>query len=183
MAIPAHAKKVFEGVIFDVYKWSEKAFDGSTLIFEGLKRADTVSVIALSEGQAYYCWQEQPGREPFLSLFGGRVERGEDPLEGAKRELLEESGLVSDTWELLYHHPKTMGRIEFNAYCYIARDCRQTGATNPDSGEKIEVRTCGPRELVEKIITDEKFRDSELRATLFEAFDPTKAEELIKRIS
>jgi ADP-ribose pyrophosphatase len=181
--IPPTAKKVFEGVIFDVYQWPEKAFDGSTLIFEGLRRADTVSVIALSGDRAFYCYQEQPARAPFLSLFGGRVERGEEPLEAARRELREESGLESDDWELLFHHPRTMGRIAYNAYCYIARDCRQTPHQNPDPGEKIEVRTCTPRELVEKIIPHPTFRDGELRGTLFSALDQARADALVAKLA
>lgn len=34
-------------------------------------------------------------------LPGGRIDAGEDPLAAAKRELLEETGLVSESWEQL----------------------------------------------------------------------------------
>ncbi len=42
--IPEHAKKVFSGVIFDVYHWEQEMFDGSRATFEKVKRADTVGV-------------------------------------------------------------------------------------------------------------------------------------------
>ena len=49
--IPADAKRVFEGVIFDVYQWQQKMFDGSTETFEVLKRPDSVEVIAIKDGK------------------------------------------------------------------------------------------------------------------------------------
>ena len=101
MKIPPEAKCVFKGIIFDVYQWEQKMFDGSTATFEMLKRPNTLQVIAADENYIYLGQEEQPGKGPFFSLFGGRQEPGEDPLAGAKRELLEESGLAADDWELL----------------------------------------------------------------------------------
>ena len=46
--IPANAKKVFHGVIFDVYQWEQEMFDGTKEIFEKLKRPDTVVVFPCS---------------------------------------------------------------------------------------------------------------------------------------
>lgn len=35
--IPDHAKCVFKGVIFDVYQWEQKLYNGTTTTFEKLK--------------------------------------------------------------------------------------------------------------------------------------------------
>ncbi len=40
MKIPPNAKRVFKGIIFDVYQWQQKMFDGSKETFEMLKRAN-----------------------------------------------------------------------------------------------------------------------------------------------
>ncbi|HEX2859473.1 MAG TPA: NUDIX hydrolase [Alphaproteobacteria bacterium] len=184
MAIPATAKKVFEGVLFDVFQWPEQGYDGSTMVFEGLKRADTATVIAIgADGLAYYAEQEQPGRAPFISMFGGRIENGEDPLEAAKRELLEESGLASDNWQLLYQMPQTAGRIEHTAYFYVARNCQKVAEQNLDAGEKIMVKSCTPQQLVTEVIAHPAFRDSVLRGLIHSAFNPQKANELLSKIS
>jgi hypothetical protein len=45
MPIPEHAKKVFAGKTFDVYHYEQKMFDGSTQIFEKLKRNHSVDII------------------------------------------------------------------------------------------------------------------------------------------
>src|SRR5688572_20587166 len=88
--IPDNAKKVFEGVIFDVYQWEQEMYDGTKAVFEKLRRPDTVSIIPVTEsGQIIFSYQEQPGTAGAYSTLGGRVDEGEDVLDAAKRELLE----------------------------------------------------------------------------------------------
>jgi hypothetical protein len=100
--LPKNAKKVFQGKIFDVYQWEQKMFDNSVEIFEKLKRADTVVAIAIKGDKIIIQEQKQPDWTHLLvSLPGGRCERNELPLSAVKRELLEETGYVSDDWKLL----------------------------------------------------------------------------------
>lgn len=138
MKIPQRAKRVFSGVIYDVYQWKEKNFDGTLAIFEAVKRANSVQIIALQGKNVCVGYERQPGMKPFYSLFGGRMDAGEKPLAAAKRELREETGMVSEDWELLevYEVP---GRIEWNLYYYVARNCRVVGKQHLDAGEKIKV--------------------------------------------
>jgi len=91
--IPEYAKCVFNGIIFDVYQWQQKQFDGTTATFEKLKRPDTVMLLPVTNDKKIVITeQEQPGKQPFIGSIGGRVDPGEDILTAAKRELLEESG-------------------------------------------------------------------------------------------
>ena len=91
--IPDHAKVVFKGVMFDVYQWEQELFDGSKTTFEKLKRPDTVVTFPiLPDGKILLTKQEQSGKEPFIGATGGRVDEGEDILDAAKRELMEETG-------------------------------------------------------------------------------------------
>src|SRR5690242_8634750 len=76
--IPEHAKRVFEGDIFDVWQWEQELYDGSSKIFEKLKRDDTVTVAASTpERKLMLLKDEQPGREPVLTFPGGRMDEGE----------------------------------------------------------------------------------------------------------
>ena len=99
--IPDTAKRVFKGKLFDIYQWPQIMFDGSTATYEGLKRTDTVNIFPVTkEGKIILGKQDQPGVKTFIGGFGGRMEEGEDPIQAAKRELLEETGLKSSEKDL-----------------------------------------------------------------------------------
>ncbi len=122
--IPKQAKKVFEGVIFDVYQWEQEMFDGSFAIFEMLKRPNTLAVIAVKSDKILLIDEEQPGLLKKRSVFTGRQEIDEEPLEGAKREFFEESGMISYDWQILY----TTGfhyKIEWETHIFIARNVKK----------------------------------------------------------
>lgn len=146
--IPASARRVFHGQIFDVYHWPQQLYDGSVATFEMLKRADTVSVLpTTADGRILLARQQQPDRQPYVSFFGGRVEPGEAPLAAAQRELLEESGATSDDWHL-WRSERLSGKIDWTVYTYIARNCGQVGPQALDGGERITVKAVTLDELI-----------------------------------
>lgn len=153
MKIPAEAQKVFTGVIFDVYQWPQKMFDGSEETFEMLKRANTIEVIAIKDGKICLSHQSQPNKADFYSLFGGRAEKGEVPLVTAKRELLEESGLSSENWQLLKTY-QPFHKIDWEIYTFIAKDCQKIAEPKLDPGEQIEMMECNFEEFVEVVLSD-----------------------------
>src|SRR6185503_17025636 len=95
MAIPKNAKRVFKGIIFDVYQWQQKIYDGSHRTFEKIKRQDTVVVLATTDDKKIIIQKQiQPGYNWFLSSPSGRMDKpGESPRQCALRELLEETGM------------------------------------------------------------------------------------------
>jgi 8-oxo-dGTP diphosphatase len=59
------------------------------------------TAIFLRRGDAYLLLKGAPTKRLWANKYnglGGHVERGEDMLSAAKRELLEETGLASDLW-------------------------------------------------------------------------------------
>jgi len=80
-----------------------------------------------------------------------------DPLESAKRELLEETGLVAKNWELLTVFHLSNSVSDEYGYIYLARELEQHTAM-PDETEQLVVRKITFAELynmVEKgLITD-----------------------------
>jgi ADP-ribose diphosphatase len=139
MKLPPQAKKVFQGEIFSVHQWEQKLYDGTKTTFEMLKRTGTIQVIPTSDDAVYLSYEEQPTKPRTYTLFGGRQEPHEDPMQTAQRELLEETGLASDDWELLKTY-EFEGKIEWPMYLYVARNCRKVGEQQLDPGEKIEVK-------------------------------------------
>lgn len=176
--IPKHAKLVHSGEIFKVYEWEQQMFDGSTHVFETAVRPDTVNVIAIGEdGLVYYAEEQQPDTGSFLSIFGGRIDHpDEDPLDAAKRELLEESGMVSDDWEL-YFEVDFPGKIIWKTSTFIAKNCKKIAEQKLDSGEKITVTSCTVDEFI-NVVNHPKFRDLDLRQHLFNALNTEKLNKL-----
>ena len=113
-------------------------FNGSLATFEAIKRCSSVRVIAIQNNKIILNKEKQPGSKEVLGTFGGQINKNETPLQCAKRELLEESGLESKDWELLYKKEQYPEKMDFIVYVYVARNCKKIKKPKLDPGEKIK---------------------------------------------
>jgi 8-oxo-dGTP pyrophosphatase MutT (NUDIX family) len=179
--IPSHAKKIFDGVIFDVYQWEQELFDGTKTTFEKLKRPDTVVVFpVLDDGRIILVEQEQPGDEVYIGATGGRVEEGEDILDAAKRELLEESGYEASEfflWDAQYPMPK----VDWVVFTFIAKGLKKVADMNLDAGEKITLKPASFDEFI-AVGRSEKFAEKEIVPKLYEAMLVPEKKEALRKL-
>ncbi len=77
-------------------------------------------------------------RQELIELPAGTLEPGEEPLETARRELEEETGLRGGHWEAGPVFWSAPGFCRERMYLFFAEDLEQ-GAASPDPGESIEV--------------------------------------------
>lgn len=181
MTIPEIAKKVFSWLTFDVYHWEQEMFDGSFKTFEKLKRNDGVDIVAITKKWKIIILKEQqPWREPFYWLVWWSWETWERPLYTAKRELLEETGLESDDWELFWEYSYS-SRIQQKSHLYIARNCEKKMEQNLDSWEKIQIIECDWEEF-KSFVIDEKFRVSKFSLELLREIYLWREDDFKKRI-
>src|SRR3989344_786006 len=164
--IPENAQKVFEGKLCDVYQWEQELFDGKTITFEKLRRPDTVNVIPITEtGEIILSEQEQPGAESFIGCLGGRIDEGEQPLEAAKRELLEETGMEAENY-ILWDATQLVDKIDWAIYTFIAKGAHKVKNQEIEAGEKIKVKTVSLDEFI-KLAAQDNFRDAEVSLRIF----------------
>ena len=181
MKIPKDAKGVFKGIIFDVYQWQQKMFDGSYQTYEALKRANTIQIIATKDNKILIGYEKQPTKGPLYAFFGGKQEEGEEPLDTAKRELLEETGLSSDDWKLIKTY-EPMGKIEWIIYVFVARNCKKVAEPNLDPGEDIEIKEFDFDKFVE-IVSSKQFWGNDISNDFFRIkFDKKRLDELKQKI-
>lgn len=180
MKVPQQAKKVFQGTIFSVYQWEQQLFDGTTATFEMLSRPNTIQILATQGDKILLTHQSQPHKHNYYALYGGRAEENEEPLVTAKRELLEESGLSSDDWELYkIYTPYT--KIAWEIYYFIARNCKKTAEPHLDPGEKIEEVAFTFDEFVRFVETDD-YLAKDLALELFRLQKRGKLDDFRKKL-
>ena len=158
MALPSNARKVFEGVMFNVYQWDQEQFDGSFKVFEAVERKPSVQIIATHKDKVVLLEEEQPFIGKFSALPGGVCE-SLNPESDARRELEEETGLTSSD-VFLWKKTDFSSKVVWNTYYFIMRDCAKTSVPYLDSGEKISVSFLSFKEFIDKVLSKD-FRNKE----------------------
>ncbi len=88
---------------------------------------------------------------------GGGLE-GEDTLEGARRELKEETGLSANRWEFLGTLYTSNCFTNEVGYVYLAEELTE-GLSRPDETEELQIRRL-PFEQVWRMVMDQEIRDA-----------------------
>ena len=102
-------------------------------------------------------------------LCAGVVEEGEEPLEAAKRELMEESGFGGGGWELqcvISGNPSTSNNL---TYCYLAKGVRLMGEQHLDPTEDVEVVIL-TRDEVYSLLCGDNMKQALMAAPLWRYF-------------
>ena len=112
-----------------------------------------VNVIAITkEGDMVLVRQYRHalGRTNF-ELVAGVLEKGEDPLVAAQREVLEETGYSGGEWKepmQLSANSSTMTNL---THCFLAEGVEKTALQNLDASEDLEVYVFSQEEVKQKL--------------------------------
>jgi ADP-ribose pyrophosphatase len=103
--------------------------------------ADGVVVLAELEPEKFIILEEfrYPVEKKILSLPGGRVNPHESPLEGAKREFLEETGFEAKEWSLLGQFYPFPSASDQKIWVFQAKDLKKTSSPDLDP---LEILSC-----------------------------------------
>jgi len=78
-----------------------------------------------------------------------------DPLAVAKRELLEETGYVSEDWTYFGPTWESTAKLTNRMHLFMARDCRKVSEQHLDENEHLEVLKVPLAEAVEMVMRGE----------------------------
>lgn len=91
--ITLKSKKIYQGKVIDVLQDEALTPNGDTSIREVVKHRGGVGIILeLSEGFILETQYRYALEKEIIEIPAGKLEENEDPIESAKRELLEETG-------------------------------------------------------------------------------------------
>lgn len=155
--IPAHAKKVFSGILYDVYHWEQRLPGNHSKTFEAVKKLDTVVVFASVGDKVLLAKEKRIGIPTEIGALGGHIEKNEKPLHAAKRELLEESGYASNNWKLLAVWDHSNLTVEQRNYFFAAGNCRKASEAQLDDGEVITLLKVNFDKMISMASKSKKF--------------------------
>lgn len=136
-----------------------------------LEYPEWVNVIAITaEGKFVMVEQYRHGlADVFTELVAGVVENGEDPLQAARRELLEETGYGNGEWQLftvLSANPSSMTNL---TYTFLATGVEPVTEQHLDATEDIAVKLLTQNE-VRIMLHEDKVKQSLMAAPLWKYF-------------
>lgn len=126
--------------------------------FYAITIRDASAVVALDEEgnvilkrEYRYCYDRE-----LLEIPAGAFNDGEtDPLLVAKRELLEETGYVSDCWEYLGPTVESSAKLTNFMHIFLARNCRKVALQQLDATEELTVELVPLSKAVDMVMTNE----------------------------
>jgi len=132
---PDGSKTVYDGKLIDVVveRWGDHER-------EIVDHPGAVAIVAVdSEGMLTLVRQRREAvREELLELPAGTLEAGETPLDCARRELAEETGLTGGSWREAATFYTTPGFCRERMHLFFAEELER-GEASPESDEELEV--------------------------------------------
>lgn len=134
------SKDIFAGKILKLRVDTVKLPDGRQSTREIVEHRGAVAIVAINEDKEIFMVRQyrKAVEKVLLEIPAGTIEENEDPLECARRELSEETGLKAAYWEKILSYYSSAGFSDEILHLYLA-DGLTPGATHPDQDEFLEL--------------------------------------------
>jgi len=151
---------VYQGKVFGIRRDEVIEPTGVRTTREMITHPGSVVVLpVLPDGRILLIQQYRYAARQFLwELVAGRMDEGETPIEGAARELKEETGYHAKRLKIFLEFFPTPGFLEEKMYLLLAEGLTP-GKAEPDEDEKIMARAYTRKQL-EEMLRKGKLRDA-----------------------
>lgn len=153
---PIGTKEIYNGRIINVRVDEVELPDGRVSDREIVEHHGGVGIIPVTENNEVFMVTQYriAAKSMMLEIPAGKLEKGEDPLECGKRELIEETGYEGGEFIPLGVYYATPGYCEEKLTIYLARDLKWRGQ-HLDEGEFLNVKKFSLDELYEMVMNNE----------------------------
>lgn len=136
-----------------------------------LEYPDWINVVAITEeGDFVLERQYRHGTQTVeYEICAGVIEKGEDPLTAAQRELYEETGFGGGEWSLYCVTAPNPAAMTNRNYTFLAKGVKQISSQHLEKSEDIDVIVVS-REEVKQILKDGKMMQGIMQAPLWRMF-------------
>jgi len=130
----------YKGRAYEVHRLNLRLPNGRTHNFELVEHNDSVSILPVdSEGNMLFVRQYRIGaKADLLELPAGVLEKGEDPLQGAEREVREETGMAARRFVQIGQAYLAPGYSSELMYFYLATEL-YSAPLEQDADEFLEL--------------------------------------------
>ncbi|MET2870131.1 MULTISPECIES: NUDIX hydrolase [Exiguobacterium] len=152
---------IYKGKIFDVEKHVVSLPNGNTSVRELVYHNGAVAVLVIDESDKIVMVEQY--RKAFesmsLEIPAGKLEKGEEPVSSAERELAEETGYTAESLEKIFSFYGAPGFCSERVDVFVAKGL-SAGEMNLDEDEFLNVKRYSFEEAVDLldrgVITDAK---------------------------
>lgn len=134
------SKPIFAGKIVKLRVDTVELPDGRESTREIVEHRGAVAIVVVNEDNEIFMVRQyrKPVEKVLLEIPAGTLEENEDPMDCARRELSEETGLTAAKWEHILSYYSAPGFSDELLHLYLATGLK-AGATHPDQDEFLEL--------------------------------------------
>ena len=163
------SRQVFDGVVVKLFVDEVELPNGEKSVREIVRHPGAVCVVPVdNDGNVIMVRQYRYAfSQVLLEIPAGKLEKGEEPLPAAMRELEEETGTVAGKMEYLGELYTTVAIFDEKIHMYLATDLTYKDA-HPDQDEFLEVEKV-PLDTLVKMVMNGEIKDSKTQVAILKA--------------
>lgn len=161
------SESIFQGKVISLQVDTVILPNGSRATREIVRHPGAVAVLAVTDDDKVILVRQfrKPCSRTLVEIPAGKLEPGEQPLESAKRELLEETGYRADEWQHLHSMYTSPGFADEMIHLYVAKGLSK-GKQQLDEDEFLDLLEVDLAEA-QKLLSSDEVADAKTITALY----------------